>query len=145
MRAYLPISRAREALQAPEVSDSMRLYVLSVIARNQPYRERAETQRQRRAELLRLIAESAERGKIAVVESGRDCDGVEYGGHVTLIRATARAYDRHIAAVGKWADGPFYLDIMKPSAARQVGRYSRDLALEAFEDGHPHCLISDRV
>jgi hypothetical protein len=48
--------------------------------------------------------------------------------------------NEHVDHVTKWADGPVYFDVMKPRDAKRVRYQSRDLVLEAFEDGHPHCI-----
>jgi hypothetical protein len=79
----------------------------------------------------------AEHGKIAVVEEGRDCDGVQYSGHVRIIDATLAAFNELEDRLNKWADGPFHLSLMLPSEAAKVEAQSRDRTLEAFEDGHP--------
>lgn len=92
-------------------------------------------------ELARNISRAAEGGQIAVIESGRDCDGVRYWGDVTLIPATLTHFEDHWRKRAKWADGPFHLDIARPSEALQLRPGCRDLTLEAFEDGHPHCLF----
>lgn len=94
----------------------------------------------RRAALLTRIETCAEDGKVALVESGRDCDGVRYTGRVRLIEATPRAYWAEYEQVADWADGPFSFAIVRPSEATGIEYQSRDLTLEAFEDGHAHCL-----
>lgn len=92
-------------------------------------------------ELAQRIACRAEGGQIAVIESGRDCDGVRYWGDVTLLPATLAHFNHHWTRRAKWADGPFHLEIARPSEAARTQSGSRDLTLEAFEDGHPHCLF----
>lgn len=77
-------------------------------------------------------------GQMYVCESGRDCDGVEYLRGRYLIAASYEAYMHELDRIGKWADGPFHLSILRPD--EQVEPYSRDLTLEAFEDGHPHVI-----
>lgn len=93
---------------------------------------------QRRLYMHRRISACAENGKIAIIESGRDCDGVKYSGLVTIIDAHWRAYLRHEEYCEAWADGPFTLTIERPSV--KIEYESRDLTLEAFENGHPHSL-----
>lgn len=90
----------------------------------------------------RRIIECAEGGKVAVVESGRDCDCVEYSGHVRIIDATVEAFTWLDSQIGDWADGPYHLAIIKPSEAAGIRRESRDLVLEAMEDGHRHAIYS---
>ena len=83
-----------------------------------------------------------EGGRVAVVESGRDCDGVEYWGHVHIIEATIRDFEELYDQTEQYADGPFYFTLMRPSEAREVKAESRDRGMEAFEDGHAHCIFS---
>lgn len=77
---------------------------------------------------------------VALVRSGRDCDGVQYGNDVTYVPADWRMVLARIDADERHADGPIYHQIMKPSEARKLHPHSRDLTLEAFEDGHAWCL-----
>lgn len=92
----------------------------------------------RRARLAAVIAKHSHDGKVRVAESGRDCDGVQYAGRVRLIDATLEAYYKLMAERERWADGPFHLEIVPWDA--DVQYRSRDLTLEAFEDGHAHCI-----
>lgn len=98
--------------------------------------------REARIALHRRIAECAQDGKILVIESGRDCDCVEYSGQTRIIEASVKAFDALQDEIAKWADGPFHLDIDKPSEDEFIRYESRDLVLEAFEDGHPHHIVS---
>lgn len=93
-----------------------------------------------RARLAARIARFAEGGQVAIVAGGRDCDGVVYEGHVSLIPASVVAYERHVDRALEWADGPMHFDIELPSVAEHVEPYSRDLGAEAHENGHPHVL-----
>jgi hypothetical protein len=99
---------------------------------------RIQDLRMARQALIARVTECNEGGKILVVESGIDCDGVQYWGHGTLIDATIQAFDAHHDHVAKWADGTYRLQVCRPSDEIDSG--SRDLALEAFEDGHPYSL-----
>jgi len=100
--------------------------------------------RAKRLEYLRFmdrIAECADNdGFMNVEESGMDCDGVRYQGQLHSIPATRDAYRKLEDEIGEWADGPFYLNPVTPEEAKSIVYDSRDLALEAFEDGHPHIL-----
>ena len=96
---------------------------------------------QLKQELAQRIASHTESGQVSVIESGRDCDGVRYWGDVTLIPATLTHFEALRTRRAKWADGPFHLEVARPSEALRTERGSRDLTLEAFEDGHPHCLF----
>lgn len=80
-------------------------------------------------------------GKIRVVESGRDCDGIQYAGKVHTIDATITAYEALDDEIGNWADGPYRLRLMDHAEANP-NYESRDLVMEAHEDGHPHSITS---
>lgn len=82
----------------------------------------------------------AENGEVAIVESGMDCDGVQYWGDVTILPADVRAVEDHIAKRLAWADGPMNFQLARPSEVRDLVAESRDLALEAHENGHQHVL-----
>jgi len=123
-----------------EISALRMIRVRAIIERHQFVLAELSEARQARAGLIARIASCAEGGVIAVVESGRDCDGCAYTGHVSTIPATVAAFDAHYDHVAQWADGPFWFAVEKPSEARGIKATSRDLALEAFEDGHSHCL-----
>jgi hypothetical protein len=95
---------------------------------------------QDRAATAARIAQLAENGRIAVVENGMDCDCVRYTGWVTILPATTMAVEawaRREQSNAEWPWG-FYLE--RPSEAAEIKRQSRDLALEAFEDGRPHLI-----
>lgn len=93
-----------------------------------------------RAGLMQRIAKCNENGWIAVVESGRDCDGVKYSGRVHDCEANPQAYHKLCSDILSWADGPCGFYITHPSAAAEISYESRDLGAEAFENGHPHAL-----
>lgn len=77
---------------------------------------------------------------VALVRSGRDCDGVSYSGDVSYVPADWRTVDERIAHDLEWADGPMNHGICSPSVARKIPSQSRDLVMEAYEDGHPHYI-----
>jgi len=93
-----------------------------------------------RGALHARIAQCAHAGRLLVVESGRDCDGVQYTGRRHEIDATVKAYYELGNQIAEWADGPFSLAIVPYDT--EVEYTSRDLALEAFENGHAHCLYA---
>lgn len=95
----------------------------------------------KKAEAIAHLERSAEGGRVALVEGGRDCDGAQWEGRVTIMPALYYAIEREVESRCKWADGPLWFDVMKPSEAAEVEPIRRDLALEAFENGHPHHLI----
>ena len=118
------------------------------------------------ADTQRRIAENAviQRAEslccpIAVVWSGRDCDGVAFSGRVSLIdlnpespwgtdkngepfKSLRAAVTRHINKTYDYADGPMSYVIMSKADAEYVEYASRDLGMEAFENGHSHVLYA---
>lgn len=95
-----------------------------------------------RAELKARIARNTENGLVALVESGRDCDCVEYCHSWLHNHLTPYLFDKIVNDTHSWADGPVHIGMCKPSERPEA--YSRDLALEAHEDGHPHVVSSVR-
>lgn len=95
-----------------------------------------------RAALKKVIDAHAVNGMIGIVESGRDCDCVEYVHPRAPIPATIFHFKQLEARTAEGADGPFHLTITTPAEAEATEHESRDLALEAFEDGHPHSIVS---
>lgn len=90
-----------------------------------------------------ILADYAEQGVITYIESGRDCDGVDYWGRKHRgIEPTYEAYLRLCGEIGEWADGPFYLEPCKPSKADKIEYESVDRVMEAFENGHRHVIHS---
>ena len=79
-------------------------------------------------------------GMLRVVESGRDCDGVEYDGRVHTCEATLDGFEKLHDEIGEWADGPFRLDIV--AWDEDVEYTTRDLVMEAHENGHRHSIVS---
>lgn len=122
------------------VRDGRRLHLLAKMESLYHKLEEATERRVRRQTFLRHIREYAEGGQVAVVWSGRDCDGVRYTGYVRLVEATVQAVAEHIAHTYEWADGPCACYIERPSVGRFIESHSRDLVMEAFEDGHPHVI-----
>lgn len=93
-----------------------------------------------RAKYSRIIKNKIVGGKVGLITSGMDCDcaAFEYASVVdatSIARIVARiheAYDN--------AEGPLNFRFVTPNEAKQYQGYSRDLALEAFEEGHPHVV-----
>lgn len=78
-------------------------------------------------------------GEIGLMESGRDCDGVEYGGgSPSIVEATQEAMESFMNDKAEWADGPFTLRICGPHDTEKS--YSHDRTMEAFENGHPYSI-----
>src|SRR2546426_11067477 len=87
-----------------------------------------------------IIRKYAENGKVGVVENGRDCDGVKYWGRVHIIAATLTAFRKLDDEMGQWADGPYHFSLCRVSELDRVEYGTRDLVMEAHEDGHRHVI-----
>jgi hypothetical protein len=115
---------------------------LEMFWKNSPqfYNDRLHRVLTRRWKLQATIDEYASDGLIFLVESGRDCDGVQYSGHVHSCEATPVALHALEDSISDWADGPFSLSFIHKHEVKDIEYVSRDLTLEAFEDGHQHVL-----
>lgn len=134
--------KARDAVRAaaPLYAGAKMLQLLHKI--HWPAIERIRARRVLVLRLIDAIDAFAEGGKVCAIESGRDCDGVQYDGRVHTIDASIKAWRELEDRIGQWADGPFRLSVAAPSTAALVRYSSRDLVMEAFEDGHPHVIHS---
>jgi hypothetical protein len=83
------------------------------------------------------LAASVEAGMIAIVHSGMDCDCSQfsYVDHVPVMSVIS--FQRNFDRVHQDAEGPTSYYFGKPSQY-PISHESRDLALEAFENGHAH-------
>lgn len=97
-----------------------------------------------RAQWKAQLDASTEGGRVAVCRSGMDCDCTKYF-DVRITEAPAsivawlRDHERHC----EWLDGPESTWFDRPSNFVEGDCHeSRDLILEAFEDGHPHVVYA---
>jgi hypothetical protein len=93
-----------------------------------------------RAQWRAHIDANTEGGRVALCRSGMDCDCVTYTDARVIpapvsVVAWLREFDQHC----EWLDGPESTWFDKPSRVTE-GHESRDLVLEAYEDGHPHVI-----
>ena len=92
-------------------------------------------------ELRERLARFAVDGIVNVSISGMDCDCVQYA-HCRQVSADFDEYCAWVDDSYEWADGPMTISIISCDAAETFEDYSRDLALEAYEDGHPHVVYA---
>lgn len=97
---------------------------------------------QRRIALNRMVADFAENGQVAVVEGGMDCDCVQYDGHVHTFSSNITEFWKAIDQMYYSAEGPIHWYVARISETKDVCSTSRDLAFEAYEDGHPHVVYA---
>ena len=88
------------------------------------------------------IDKHAENGKVAVVSGGMDCDHSRWDDHVDIL-------DANIVSVNQWeerfwdgAEGQQWWSIETMAYANSLSPSSEDLAMRAFEDGHPHVIYT---
>lgn len=93
-----------------------------------------------RADLAARVATLAEEGEVAIVFGGMDCDCARWDDRVATVPALPVAVVQWIDRYHEGAEGPQWTRLERPSVARDLRSSSRDLALEAFEDGHPHVV-----
>ena len=91
------------------------------------------------AEMLAELDLFAEDGKVAVVQSGRDCDGVAYSGSPTVIDATLEAYKEYIDQVQRNSDGNYRLTLERPSKLAVMH------APSSINDMYAELIIGDRA
>jgi hypothetical protein len=105
----------------------------------------------RRRQAGQMVAENARRrraldratvdGRIGVVVDGMDCDCTQYHrGWVQPAWASVAAFRRWDEERMSWLDGPECMALVRPDQVDRDGNWSRDRALEAYEDGHPHVV-----
>ena len=122
--------------------DSMKLHLCDLMERHHGRLEQAHNHTQRRiAENAKIAAAAARGEQIAVVWSGRDCDGVRYSNHVSMVEADRKVIDKHIEHTYEWADGPCNYRLVSSTDADALQYTSRDLTMEAFENGHAHRIF----
>jgi hypothetical protein len=90
-----------------------------------------------RERLAARVNAYARNGQIGLIYGGMDCDCSRFE-RATVLAAVPRLVERFIDRFHESAEGPQYAYAVTPIEACAHTAWSRDLALEAFEDGHPH-------
>ena len=86
--------------------------------------------------VLEKIKKNAENGRVLIVYGGRDCDGSQSDGYTKLVDAGYYSAQKFINSLYEGADGAVWYEFAKPSEDADIVVETRDLALEAFENGH---------
>lgn len=95
-----------------------------------------------RAELAEQIAGKVESGRLGVVRDGMDCDCTQYHREYAVDFRGLVAFARYESDHYDSLDGRESTRYASPSDIDRARNASRDLALEAFEDGHPHVVYA---
>jgi hypothetical protein len=85
------------------------------------------------------VYDLSENGEVGVAWDETDCDMCRATG-VNVMPAIPVLVYRWIDKKYEHAEGPFHWNLVTPTQAKGIEPSSRDLALEAFEDGHPHVV-----
>jgi hypothetical protein len=85
------------------------------------------------------IAKRAERGMVALVVEAMDCDCYRTTSSI-FVPATVMHVTIAKERMYEGAEGPMHIWIERPTDAPEYE--GRDLALQAFEDGHPHVVYA---
>lgn len=95
-----------------------------------------------RAGYKRRIEEVQVNGWFGIHTSGMDCDCSAYertGNHRVPKSIVEFVHAEEVRQ--QWLDGPERRYIVAPFKQDELFSKSRDLALEAYEDGHPHQIV----
>ena len=122
----------------PAADDSYILWILNKVSAADVLDLHDVTQG--RIRVNRRVEECTENGVVAVIEGGMDCDCSAYEGHVHTFPAKLSEFWDRIDKMYYDAEGPIHWYVERPSVALNVESSSRDLALEAFENGHQHVV-----
>lgn len=99
------------------------------------YADRSNDPLVKRQEMAEDIYKHAVNGKIAVNVDQMDCDCSRWTSS-NIMPAVPVVIERHLEAIYDSAEGPIY-GVWFSSPEDKAEYVSRDLALEAYEDGHP--------
>ena len=90
--------------------------------------------------IVNHIKSKTENGKVAVVWSGVDADCVSWGNRVDVVNSSYVQIEKMLNNTYEGSEGSIDFYYEKPSIAEKLTETSRDLAMEAFEEGHPHVV-----
>ena len=90
--------------------------------------------------IINHIKSKTENGKVAVVWSGVDADCVSWGNRVDVVSSSYVQIEKMLNDTYEGSEGSIDFYYEKPSIAEKLTETSRDLAMEAFEEGHPHVV-----
>jgi hypothetical protein len=75
-------------------------------------------------------------GRVGIIWEGMDCDCSQFS-YASILSANVYTILTHINSKYEDAEGPLSYTFCSVTYAKNYRRSSRDLALEAFENGHP--------
>jgi hypothetical protein len=126
-------------LSAKEIYHLMRRAGFPARPKNLPYASVHHTINLRAA-YADAIAGKVVAGKLGIIRTGMDCDCSAYSHGYTTSYEGLILFARNEEEHCEYLDGPETTHYCKPIVALEHNGYSRDLALEAYEDGHSHIV-----
>ena len=69
-----------------------------------------------------------------------DADCVSWGNRVDIVSSSYLQIEKMLNDVYEGSEGSIDFYYEKPSIAEKLTETSRDLAMESFEEGHPHVV-----
>jgi len=131
---------AKAFIDTPEVSDYAALKTLAKCDKLWGVTEGCHEATEQRRSFIASIEQFAEGGMVAIYSSGMDCDCSRWENRrERVVPANVRDVEAALDDIYSGAEGPMSLWLDRPSARPPESH--RDLALEAFEDGHPHVVF----
>ena len=143
------------------MNDARKLWLLNKVEQHAGSLSSWHAAVQKRIRENAIINNAVQNSKpVALVWSGMDCDCSRYSGVVHLysidldsehyydsrsgepFKTLREAIDYAIEDYYKWSDGPASYMVVSEEEAKNIEYQSRDLALEAFEDGHPFAIYA---
>ena len=119
--------------------DIKRLYLLNKAEEREHHLYRLQRKRESRLAVHHALKTCAENGKVAVIVTSRDCD-MCVATERRVVSASIHELDQFLDRLYDGAEGPVSWHIQAPSDPFE---YSfRDLAAEAYEDGHAHVVYA---
>lgn len=94
-------------------------------------------------ELPDILKEYTYNGRVYLMVTSTDCDHTR-ATYKRSIEPTVEAYVEFFDHLYDDAEGPTSARLLHPEDVCEFEPSQRDLALEAFEDGHPHCVSEVR-
>ena len=92
-----------------------------------------------REALLYQASRYSENGQVGIIWDGMDCDCASYS-YSSVVDASPVTLHRYVYSMLEGAEGPLSYRFVSKTSAHNYKRTSRDLALEAFEEGHSHVV-----
>lgn len=93
------------------------------------------------ANIRAMLNANQRNGQLGLIRDGMDCDCTRYYSERIIDGfASVAAFKRWDSERQEWLDGPESVSFVPPGHI-EPQHHSKDLAMEAYENGHPHHII----